>query len=197
MMRTASLLPRNSTDALTLLTRLLLAAFVAGASFLAALLFFLLAMRVLFIGRALPGVRSGEVGLSGKSAEQIAAAVAEAYTYPQTGLLALRDGASVWTAHPAELGVSIDGAAVAERALAVGRRGSLGLRLQEQIDAWLSGADVSAVIVFDQARGAAYLQIVWRRRSTSRSSRRRWASTGSRSSCSPARSGGGWTSMPR
>ena len=53
---------------------------------------------------------------------------------------------------------SIDGAAVAERALAVGRRGSLGLRLQEQIDAWLSGADVSAVIVFDQARGAAYLQ---------------------------------------
>ena len=157
-MRIASLLPRNSTDTLTLLTRLLLAAFVAGASFLAALLFFLLAMRVLFIGRALPGVRSGEVGLSGKSAEQIAAAVAEAYTYPQTGLLALRDGASVWTAHPAELGVSIDGAAVAERALAVGRRGSLGLRLQEQIDAWLSGADVSAVIVFDQARGAAYLQ---------------------------------------
>ena len=158
MMRNASLLPRNSTDALTLLTRLLLAAFVAGASFLAALLFFLLAMRVLFIGRALPGVRSGDVRLSGKTTEQIAAAVAEAYTYPQTGLLALRDGASVWTAHPAELGVSIDGAAVAERALAVGRRGSLGLRLEEQIDAWLSGADVSAVIVFDQARGAAYLQ---------------------------------------
>jgi hypothetical protein len=72
--------------------------------------------------------------------------------------VALRDGASVWTAHPAELGVSIDGAAVAERALAIGRRGSLGLRLQEQIDAWLSGADVSAVVVIDQARGAAYLQ---------------------------------------
>ncbi len=158
MMRNASLLPRNSADTLTLLTRLLLAAFVAGASFLAALLFFLLAMRVLFIGRALPGVRSGDVRLSGKTTGQIAAAVAEAYTYPQTGLLALRDGASVWTAHPAELGVSIDGAAVAERALAVGRRGSLGFRLQEQIDAWLSGADVSAVIVFDQARGAAYLQ---------------------------------------
>jgi vancomycin resistance protein YoaR len=157
-MRTASLLPRNSADALTLLTRLLLAAFVAGASFLAALLFFLLVMRVLFVGRALPGVRSGEVGLSGKSAEQIAAAVAGAYTYPQTGLLALRDGASVWTAHPAELGVSIDGAAMADRALAVGRRGSLGLRLQEQIDAWVSGTDVSPVIVFDQARGAAHLQ---------------------------------------
>src|SRR3989304_7331119 len=117
----ASLPPRNSADTLTLLTRLLLAAFVAGASFLAALLFFLLAMRVLFIGRALPGVRSGEVGLSGKSAEQIAAAVAEAYTYPQTGLLALRDGASVWTAHPADLGVSIDGAAGAERDPGPGR----------------------------------------------------------------------------
>ena len=158
MMRAASLLPRNTTDPLTLVTRILLAAFVACASFLAALLLFLLAMRVVFIGRALPGVHSGGLALSGKTSEQIPAAVALAYPYPQTGLLALRDGDAIWTVHPADLGVSIDGAAMADQALAVGRSGSLGLRLQEQIDAWISGVEIPPVVVFDQALGAAYLQ---------------------------------------
>ena len=158
MMHTASLLPRNSVDPLTLLTRVLLAAFVAGASFLVALLVFLLAVRVVFIGRALPGVHSGEVALSGKTSAQIQEAFAAAYPYPQTGLLALRDGASIWTAHPADLGVRLDGAAMADQALAVGRRGSLGLRLQEQVDAWVAGVEIAPVIVFDQAQGAAYLQ---------------------------------------
>ncbi|MCX6069336.1 MAG: peptidoglycan binding domain-containing protein, partial [Chloroflexi bacterium] len=158
MMRTASLLPRNSADPLTLLTRVLLAAFVAGASFLVALLLFLLAVRVVFVGRALPGVHSGEAALSGKTSAQIQETVAAAYPYPQTGLLALRDGAYIWTAHPSDLGVRLDGAAMADQALAVGRRGSLGLRLQEQVDAWVVGIEIAPVIVFDQAQGAAYLQ---------------------------------------
>lgn len=156
----ASLLPRDSASTLTLLTRLLLAAFAAGLSFLAALAVLLLAVRLVFSGRALPGVRSGEAGLSGKTAAQIAEAVAAAYTYPQTGLVALRDGASVWVAAPAELGVGIDGAAVAEQALSIGRRGSFAQRLQEQIDAWAGGYDVPPVIVFDHAIGAGYLQSI-------------------------------------
>ena len=158
-MRT-SLLPRDSASTLTLLTRLLLAAFAAGLSFLAALAVFLLAVRLVFSDRALPGVRSGDAALSGKTAAQIAEAVTSAYTYPQTGLVALRDGAAVWTATPAELGVRIDGAAMAELALAIGRRGSFAQRLQEQIDAWAGGYDVAPVIVFDHAIGAAYLQTI-------------------------------------
>ena len=155
-MRT-SLLPRRSSDALTLLTRLLLAAFLAGISFLAALFVFLLAVRLIFINRALPGVRSGDGALGGKTAQQMQVVLADAYTYPQTGLLALRDGASVWTATPADLGVSLDTQAMAEQALAVGRRGSLATRLQEQVDAWMSGVDVAPVVVFDQSRGATTL----------------------------------------
>ncbi len=158
-MRT-SLLPRRSSDVLTLLTRLLLAAFLAGTSFLAALFVFLLAVRLVFVNRALPGVRSGDGMLGGKTTEQMQVVLAEAYTYPQTGLLALRDGGSVWTATPAELGVSLDTQAMAEQALAVGRRGTLALRLQEQLDAWMSGVDVAPVVVFDQARGAATLQSI-------------------------------------
>jgi vancomycin resistance protein YoaR len=156
----SSLLPRSSSDALTLLTRVLLSAFLAGASFLAALFVFLLAVRLVFVNRALPGLRSGDVALSGKTAAQMQIALAEAYTYPQTGLLALRDGASVWTATPAELGVSLDAQAMAEMALTVGRRGTLAQRVQEQLDAWMSGADVAPVVVFDQARGAATLQSI-------------------------------------
>ena len=155
-MRT-SLLPRRSSDALTLFTRLLLAAFLAGISFLAALFVFLLAVRLIFINRALPGVRSGDGALGGKTAQQMQVVLADAYTYPQTGLLALRDGASVWTATPADLGVSLDTQAMAEQALAVGRRGPLALRLQEQVDAWMSGVDVAPVVVFDQSRGATTL----------------------------------------
>ncbi|MCJ7678081.1 MAG: peptidoglycan binding domain-containing protein, partial [Anaerolineales bacterium] len=155
-MRT-SLLPRRSSDALTLLTRLLLAAFLAGISFLAALFVFLLVVRLIFINRALPGVRSGDGALGGKTAQQMQVVLADAYTYPQTGLLALRDGASVWTATPADLGVSLDTQAMAEQALAVGRRGPLALRLQEQVDAWMSGVDVAPVVVFDQSRGATTL----------------------------------------
>ena len=158
-MRT-SLLPRRSSDVLTLLTRLLLAAFLAGTSFLVALFVFLLAVRLVFVNRALPGVRSGDNTLGGKTTGQMQVALAEAYTYPQTGLLALRDGASVWTATPAELGVSLDTQAMAEQALAVGRRGTLALRLQEHLDAWISGVDVAPVVVFDQARGAAALQSI-------------------------------------
>jgi vancomycin resistance protein YoaR len=158
MMRAASPPLRNSADPLTLVTRVLLAAFVACAAFLAALVLFLIAARVVFIGRALPGVHSGSLALSGKTPEGIQAAVASAYPYPQTGLLALRDGDAIWTVHPAEVGVAVDGAAMAVQALAIGRRGSLGLRLQEQIDAWISGVEVPPVVVFDQAVGAAYLQ---------------------------------------
>ncbi|MBM3121754.1 MAG: hypothetical protein FJZ97_06165 [Chloroflexi bacterium] len=154
----ASLLPRDSASILTLLTRLLLAAFAGGLSFLAALAVFLLAVRLVFSDRALPGVRSGDAALSGKTAAQIAEAVAAAYTYPQTGLVALRDGAAVWMAMPGELGVRIDGAAMAGQALSIGRRGSFAQRLQEQIDAWAGGYDVAPVIVFDHAIGAAYLQ---------------------------------------
>ncbi len=155
-MRT-SLLPRDSDSTLMLLTRLLLAAFVAGLSFLAALALFLLAVRLVFTDRALPGVRSGEAALSGKTAAQIAETVATAYTYPQTGLVALRDGAAVWTATPAQLGVRIDGAAMAGQALSIGRRGSFAQRLQEQIDAWATGYDVAPVIVFDHAVGEIVL----------------------------------------
>jgi len=158
-MRT-SLLPNDSTSTLSLLTRLLLAAFVAGLSFLAALAVFLLAVRLVFSNRALPGVRSGEAALSGKTASQIAESVAAAYTYTQTGLVALRDGAAVWTATPAELGVHIDGAAMAEQALSIGRRGSFAQRLQEQVDAWAGGYDIAPVIVFDHAIGAAFLQTI-------------------------------------
>jgi vancomycin resistance protein YoaR len=157
-MRTASFVTRHPADPWTLLTRVLLAAFVACASFLAALFFFLFAVRVIFINRALPGVHSGELGLSGRTVEQIQEAVAAAYSYPETGLLVLRDGDSIWTAHPAELGARIDGATMSEQALAVGRQGSLALRLQEQIDAWVYGFDVAPMIVFDQAVGATYLQ---------------------------------------
>jgi hypothetical protein len=193
-MRNASLLPRNSTDALTLLTRLLLAAFVAGASFLAALLFFLLAMRVVFIGCACPACAPGEVGLSGKigradrrrrrrglhlSADRAAGAA----TAPRF------DGAS------GRAGREHRRRGGGRSALAVGRRGFAWLRLQEQIDAWLP-APTSPRGSFSIRRARAYLQTL-----AATIDKPQFEATlginGLEVTCSPARSGGGWTSMPR
>lgn len=148
----------SSNDWLTLISRLLLAAFTAGASLLLAAAFALLAMRLLFAGTALPGVTSMGIDLAGRDRAAIEAILASAVTYPSTGTIVVHDGSRLWTATPAQLGVAIDTAGMADRALAVGRQGLLINRFQEQIDAWIEGRAVPAGVVFDQRQAAAYLR---------------------------------------
>lgn len=148
----------TSNNWLNLLSRLLLAAFTAGVSLLLAAAFALLAIRLLFAGTALPGVTSMGVDLAGKDHAAIEAVLASAVTYPSTGTIVVHDGTRLWTATPAQLGVGIDTAGMADRVLAVGRQGSLINRFEEQIDAWVEGRAVPAGVVFDQRQAAAYLR---------------------------------------
>jgi vancomycin resistance protein YoaR len=130
----------------------------AAAVAIAGALAFLLGSRLVFAGRALPGVHAAGVELGGMNRAEIEQALATALSYPQHGTLLLQDREQHWTTHPAELGVSVDLARMAEQALAVGRTGNLLQRTAQQLSAWNQGQALPPLVVFDQAAGAAYLQ---------------------------------------
>ncbi len=123
-MQTTQTVPRPSANWLNLLSRLLMAAFTAGASLLLAAALALLAMRALFAGRALPGVTSMGIDLAGKDRAAIEGILSSSLTYPATGTVVLHDGNRLWTATPSQVGVAIDVSGMADRALAVGRQGN-------------------------------------------------------------------------
>ncbi|MCJ7512046.1 MAG: VanW family protein [Anaerolineales bacterium] len=153
-----SALPRRRLDFPGLLTALLAAAITACVSVMLVLLAFAVGSRLLFSGKALPGVSAAGIDLTGLSREQIEAALGEAFTYPQQGAVVLQDSGRYWAATPAELGLAIDAQSMAERALVLGRQGSLRQQLVDQSHAWAQGVDLPLAVIFDQRTATAYLQ---------------------------------------
>jgi vancomycin resistance protein YoaR len=148
----------RNVDPLTLTTRLLLAGFSACAAIIGAAVVLVLGARLVYAGEALPGVRAAGIDLTGMSSAEIELTLDKAFTYPQTGLILLHDGNRNWTARPQDLGVVIDIPAMAEQALAVGRRGDLLERVQDQASAWAGGQSLAPIVLVDQRVGAAFLQ---------------------------------------
>ena len=81
-----------SGDILTLAVRLLVALLRACLGLLAGLVIFTLGIRLAYSGRALPGVTAAGVSLAGRNQAEIETAMAQALTYPETGLILLTDG---------------------------------------------------------------------------------------------------------
>ncbi len=108
-------------------------------------------------GRILLGVRVGDVRLGNMSAEQAAAALESAWSADGQGLV-LSDGQRTWNASPAELGLTLDAAATAQRALAVGRGQSMAQEIGILLDALLTGYSVPPVVALDQAAARAGLE---------------------------------------
>jgi vancomycin resistance protein YoaR len=148
---------RARPDVLGWSARLMTAGLIAVAAFLAGLVFLLLASRLAYGGRALPGVHIGTHDVSGLSAPEIEIALGQTLTYPQSGRILLRDGSSVWTATPADLGAVLDAPTMAAQALAVGRTGNLFAGAGEQLDAWFGGAVLPPVLILDERVTTAYL----------------------------------------
>lgn len=149
---------KSKNNLITFATRALFALFSAGIAILVSAGVFLLGLRLVYAERALPGVHSAGVNLSGMTSAEIEVALGQAVTYPQTGLIALHDGDRLWIATPEDVGVSIDFAEMARQALSVGHSGSIIQRLQEQIDAWYLGHPITTVIVFDHVHGGLYFE---------------------------------------
>jgi vancomycin resistance protein YoaR len=153
-----STLPRRRLDLPGLLTAAVTTLAAACLAVMLGLLAFAGGTRAVFQDRALPGVSAGGIDLSGLTQEQIEAALEEALPYPQQGAVVLQDSGRYWAATPAELGLAIDGPSMAERALAVGRQGSLQAQLNEQSRTWAQGIDLPLALVFDHQVATAYLE---------------------------------------
>ena len=159
-MNATPVLTRSRPDVLAWGARLLTVGLFALGSFLAGVILVLLGARLVYAGKALPGVYVGSYDVSGMSAEEIQIAVAAQLTYPQSGRLVLRDGANVWTSTPADLGAILDTPTMADRALAVGRTGDVSVRAGQQLAAWAEGVTLSPVLILDERVTTAYLDRV-------------------------------------
>jgi vancomycin resistance protein YoaR len=157
-MNNAHALPLPSRDPYPWIGRILLGLVGAGLAVLAATVACALGARLVYAGRALPGVTAAGVNVRGMNRAEIEVALDQVLAYPDQGIIVLQDGARQWVAQPRELGVTVDVRAMAQRALAVGREGSLPARLRAQLEAWLRGRPIGPILVFDQNAGAAYLR---------------------------------------
>lgn len=129
----------------------------AGVIFMAGFACSLLGMRIVFAEKALPGISAAGISLTGMTENEIKAALQEQLTYPTTGLIVFHDRDHLWTAKPADLGVSIDYGDMAQSAIQIGRRGSFPSRLLEQIRIWFIGETITTVVVFNQEQAFSFL----------------------------------------
>ena len=131
------------------------------AAFVGAFLIFAgaysLGARLYYAGKALPGVSTGGVNLSGLTEAEIRESLQEVFIYPSNGLIVLQDQDQLWAIHPEELGMGLDFKTIAERALRVGRDGGILERLSGQWNAWLRGNPIAPVVIFNQEFGTKFL----------------------------------------
>ena len=118
----------------------------------ALLLFWLLAVNLLFSNRILPGVSLNGTSLAGLNEAEAVQAIAANYSFPQTGHILLQAGQSSWMVSPAQLGVYLDAQNSARQALKVGRKNPL-----ELFETSLFGYNTSPSFIFDERVALQYL----------------------------------------
>jgi vancomycin resistance protein YoaR len=126
-------------------------------AFLLVILTLTLGYQLLYAGRIFPGVTVAGVNLSGLSPSDAALKLNQTLSFPVSGRIVFRDGASVWIASPVELGMIFDASASAQTAYRLGRSGNPFRALTEQLRARKQGANVAPVIIFDQRLAYAYV----------------------------------------
>lgn len=112
----------------------------------------------MYAGRIFPGVAVGGVDVSGLSTEQAAVLLTQRLDYPQRGKIVFQEGTNLWTAKPADLGLSLDSQTTALAAYNLGRTGGLAGRLAVEWNAWSSGTNLAPWFVFDKRVAQNYLQ---------------------------------------
>jgi vancomycin resistance protein YoaR len=109
-------------------------------------------------GHIYPGVAVAGIDLSGLTTQQAASLLTQRLDYPRRGKIVFQEGTNMWTANPAELGLSLDAQTSALAAYNLGRAGSRIERLSDRWQAWSSGVDLAPVFVFDKRIAQNYLK---------------------------------------
>ncbi|MBW8012424.1 MAG: hypothetical protein FVQ83_14510 [Chloroflexi bacterium] len=108
-----------------------------------------LVFEFLYLGYIFPGVTVANVDLSNIRRTQAPGWIEQHLSYPNTGLIVFRDGESIWTFTPAQLGLVLDSAASGEEAFKIGRSGWPWTRLNQQLQVWRNGIDLPPKFTFD------------------------------------------------
>ncbi len=152
-------IPHSSaqTEARPVLPQILLA--FLGGLFLTFLAFSALAAsyQYRYSGVIFPGVTIAGVDVSGLTQEEASAKLWEHLTFPRQGRVAFQDGATIWVATPAELGLVLDANNTALSAYQVGRSGNPVGQFFAQINALRAGRDLPPLLVYDENIARTYL----------------------------------------
>lgn len=115
------------------------------------------ALSLIYRGEAFPGVSVQGQPVAGMSAEAINAILSERYADFLRQPVSLVYGERRWQPSMAELGASLDTAAVARAAVSAGRRGDPLTRLRELYTLWRQGLEITPHVVVDQRALQNYL----------------------------------------
>jgi vancomycin resistance protein YoaR len=110
------------------------------------------------VDRVLPGVRVWNIDLGGLTRDQAMERLASNFHYPTNRQLILRYGDQTWSVSAQDLGVQLDAAATVDAALALGHKGDLITRVEEQYDVLLNGRLVRPIFSSDPGAGAMFLR---------------------------------------
>lgn len=156
-MQVSTPIPKPGSRLLTILYSMLAALLAAVFILISGAFALLLGARFYYADRALPGIRSANLDLSGMTRAEIEVSLAQVYTYPSRGRIVLHDGETLWIATPSELGLQMDYRAMADEALSFGWNGRFTDNLANQLDAWYSGYLIAPRAVLDQRLAGQYL----------------------------------------
>ena len=112
----------------------------------------------MYNGHIFAGVTVGGVDVSGLTTQQATELLTQRLDFPERGKIVFQDGASLWTARPVDLGLTLDAQTTAQAAYSFGRSGGLVTHLADQWRAWSSGVNLAPRFVFDKGVAQTYLQ---------------------------------------
>jgi vancomycin resistance protein YoaR len=148
---------RVSASFSDILRQAFLAVGLGGLFFGGSLLVFFFVYQIWFAGLIFPGVSIAGLDVGGLTTAQAAAKVATTLTYPSTGTIILQDGTQTWEVTPAEIGLFLDPNQSALEAYNIGRSGTFGRQLAEQISGMYYSRSIAPVLIFDERAAYAYL----------------------------------------
>ena len=108
--------------------------------------------------RIFPGVAAGGIDLSGLTTQQATELLTQRLDFPTRGKIVFQDGTNLWTATPAELGLTLDVQGSVQAAYNLGRAGTLVTRLANRWNAWSSGMDLAPRFILNEGIAQSYLQ---------------------------------------
>jgi vancomycin resistance protein YoaR len=122
----------------------------------------LFVMELWLADRILPGVYAWDVNLGALPRDQAIERLGDTFHYPSDRTPTLRFGDQTWPVQMADLGAEIDIAATVDAAMAIGHRGNLQTRLEEQLSTLVYGHLVMPTFTSDPGAGSRFLSDIAR-----------------------------------